>query len=109
MLFRFIRIFQCRGLVEDWMVRGGILVHDVVAGALKLDGNAGGIVQKGGFRVALGNDQAFRIQEILVVLVLRDLGHIGQGEEAVVVAEFQFLCKLLGHPVDGALDGTIFR
>ena len=69
-LFRLIGILQGRGLVEDGLLRGGILVLHVVAGALELDGDAGSILQEGRLRVADADHEGFGIQEILVVLVL---------------------------------------
>ena len=106
--FRLVGILQGRGLVEDGFLRGGVLVLHVVAGALELDGDAGGVLQEGGLGVTAADHQGFRIQEVLVVLVLGNLGHVGEGEEAVVVADLEFLRVRNGNPVDRPLDGAPF-
>ena len=72
-LFRLVRVLQRRGLVEHRLLGRAVLVLDVVTGALELDCDAGGVVQEGGLGVAGGDDEGFRIQEVLVVLVLGDL------------------------------------
>ena len=46
-LLRFVGVFESGGLVEDGVLWGGVLVKDVVAGTLKLDGDAGIVLKKG--------------------------------------------------------------
>ena len=107
-LFRLIRILQGCRLVKDGFLRRGVLVFHIVSGTLELDGDAGGVLQEGGFGVPGRHDQRIRIEEILVILVLRYLGHVGKGKEAVIVTDFQRTGMIRGDPMDRSLDGSPF-
>jgi hypothetical protein len=45
------------------------------------------VIQKGRLGVALGDREGLRVEEVLVVLVLRDGVHVLLDEETVVVAD----------------------
>ena len=54
LLFRLVRVLQRNRLVEDGLAGNGVLVLHVVAGALELHGDAGGVVEQGGLGNPIG-------------------------------------------------------
>ena len=105
LLFRFVGIFEGHCPVKYGVIRCGILVQYIVSGALELNGNARFVFEQCRLCKSLSERKRFRVEEVLVVLVLRYLAHIGKGKELVVIAQFQ------GFGVSGRypMDGTLYR
>ena len=90
-LFWFIRILQRGRPVEHRMLRSAVRILEIIARALELDGYSGLVLQESRLGIAFGKNQRLRIQEVLIVLVLRNLAHVSQCEELVIETELYFL------------------
>ena len=86
-LFRFVGIFQRGRPVEYRMIWRAVRILEIISDTLELYGDSGLVFQQCRLGITFRMNQRIRIQEILVILILGHLAHIGEGEEAVVVAE----------------------
>ena len=73
------------------MFRSTVRVLEIITYPLELNGDARVVIEDGRFRIALARHERIRIEEIFVILVLRDIAHIGLSEETIIETEFEFL------------------
>ena len=71
------------------MFRGAVRILVIITYPFELHGNSRVVIEDGRLGISLADDQGIRIEEILVILVLRDIAHICLGEEPVVETEFE--------------------
>lgn len=90
-LFRFVGIFQRGSPVEHRMIRRAVRILEIISDTLELYGDSGLVFQQCRLGITFRMNQRIRIQEILVVLALRNLAHICQSEELVIETEVDFL------------------
>lgn len=90
-LFRFVGIFKSGRPVEYRMLRRAVRILEIISDTLELYGDSGLVFQQCRLGITFRMNQRIRIQEILVILVLRDLAHICQSKELVIETEVDFL------------------
>lgn len=90
-LFRFVGIFQRGSPVEYRMLWRAVRILEIISDTLELYGDSGLVFQQCRLGITFRMNQRIRIQEILVILVLRNLAHICQSEELVIETEVDFL------------------
>lgn len=90
-LFRFVGIFQRGRPVEYRVIWRAVRILEIISDTLELYGDSGLVFQQCRLGITFRMNQRIRIQEILVVLVLRNLAHICQSEEPVIETEVDFL------------------
>ena len=90
-LLRFVGIFQRSSPVEYRMLRRAVRILEIISDTLELHGDSGLVFQQCRLGITFRMNERIRIQEILVILVLRHLAHICQSEELVIETEVDFL------------------
>ena len=73
------------------MFRCTVRVLEIITYPLELNGDARVVIEDSRFRIALACHERIRIEEIFVILVLRDIAHISLSEETIIETEFEFL------------------
>lgn len=89
-LFRFVGIFQRGRPVEYRMIWRAVRILEIISYTLELYGDSGLVFQQCRLGITFRMNQRIRIQEILVILILRNLAHIRQREEFVIETEVDF-------------------
>lgn len=89
-LFRFVGIFQSGSPVEYRVIWRAVRILEIISDTLELYGDSGLVFQQCRLGITFRMNQRIRIQEILVILVLRDLAHICQSKELVIETEVDF-------------------
>ena len=93
-LFRFVGIFQRGRPVEYRMIWRAVRILEIISDTLELYGDSGLVFQKCRLCPASLDDKAIRIQEVLIVLIFRNLTHILKGKELIVLTKLDFLSEL---------------
>lgn len=72
------------------MIWRAVRILEIISDTLELYGDSGLVFQQCRLGITFRMNQRIRIQEILVILILRNLAHIRQREEFVIETEVDF-------------------